>query len=136
MHVPASSPFFQRAYDEAFGLLVEARNYVAYRERLERERLSIVGRLTMSCEAMRVTSRLTSVMAWLLTQRAVQSGEISLEEACSEDNRLTGEQVCLLNESVGNETLPQGLRSLLERSYNLYVRIQHLEDLVRQQVAH
>lgn len=136
MHVPASSPFFDRTYDEALNLLVEARNYIAYCEHIERARLSLIGRLAMSCEAMRVTARLTQVMAWLLMQRAVQTGEVSLEESCSDANRLGADEVCLYNEGLASEAMPQGLRSLLERSYELYVRVARLEGLVRRHVLH
>lgn len=122
---------FSRTYDEAFDMIVEARNYMAYanpRRRMTPPRTG--GDLTFCCEALRVTSRLTQVMAWLMMQRAAEDGEISLEEACRQDHRLSGQGVCLDHGAIGDETLPEGLRSLLDRSYALYRRVSRLEEMV------
>lgn len=120
--------YFRRTYDEALDLMVEARNYMAYVERRERERAGAMNGLRMSCEAMRVTSRLTQVMAWLMMQRAVHEGEVAADEALAEANRLSGGDVCLDDSFSGDRTLPRGLRSLLERSFSLYQRIARLES--------
>jgi regulator of CtrA degradation len=69
-------------------------------------------------------------MAWLMTQRAVVNGEISAEEACREKYRLSGRDVCLDNAANDDETLPAGLRSLLDRSLRLYERVSRLEQMV------
>lgn len=126
--------FFRRTYDETMSLMVEARNYMAYVERKERERAGIVTGLRMSCEAMRVTSRLTQVMAWLMMQRAVHEGEITVEEAMSQQHRLSGWDVCLDETFIHDESLPGGLRSLMDRSFRLYVRIAHLEEQMLRRV--
>ena len=119
---------FTKTYDETFEMIVEARNYM--RHMLPRERRhgddGDVG-LRFSCEALRVTSRLTQVMAWLLIQRAVHQGEITSDEAMSEPNRLSGTEVCLDESSAEDEDLPSGLRNLLDRSLRLYQRIAHIE---------
>ncbi|MBC7906941.1 MAG: DUF1465 family protein, partial [Rhodospirillaceae bacterium] len=60
MQAPA---YFRRTYDETLDLMVEARNYMAYAQWRQRERAELTAGLRMSCEAMRVTSRLTQVMA-------------------------------------------------------------------------
>ncbi len=121
---------YKRSYDEALTLMVEARNYVAYVEPRYRGRFRDMDSLRLSCEAMRVTSRLTQVMAWLMMQRAAQDGEVSVEEALAEHNRLAGQDVCLNDTAHDDETLPASLRSLLERSHNLYARIARLESMV------
>lgn len=124
-----SSPaYFRRTYDETMDLMVEARNYMAYVERRERERAPAATGLRMSCEAMRVTSRLTQVMAWLMMQRAVHEGELGLEQALAEDNRLSGADVCLDDRFSSDASLPNGLRSLLDRSFKLYQRVARLEE--------
>lgn len=124
-----SSPaYFRRTYDETMDMMVEARNYMAYVERRERERAGAVAGLRMSCEAMRVTSRLTQVMAWLMMQRAVHEGEVEAEEALAEANRLSGGEVCLDDSFSGDQSLPNGLRSLLDRSFRLYQRVARLEE--------
>lgn len=124
-----SSPaYFRRTYDETMDLMVEARNYMAYVERRERERAGAAAGLRISCEAMRVTSRLTQVMAWLMMQRAVHEGEVAVEEALTEANRLSGGDVCLDDRFSTDTALPNGLRSLLDRSLNLYQRVARLEQ--------
>ncbi|MGE5516732.1 MAG: DUF1465 family protein [Bacteroidota bacterium] len=124
-----SSPaYFRRTYDETLDLMVEARNYMAYVERRERERAGLMAGLRMSCEAMRVTSRLTQVMAWLMMQRAVHDGEIAVEQALIEENRLSGGEVCWDDSFSADVTLPNGLRSLLARSLQLYQRVARLEQ--------
>jgi regulator of CtrA degradation len=121
---------FTHAYDETLEMIVEARNYVAYAGPRQR----VAGKegmgLKFCCEALRVTSRLTQVMAWLMVQRAAEDGEISIEEACREDNRLSGHGVCLDTSADEDQTLPEGLRSLLDRSYRLYRRVSRLEEMI------
>lgn len=120
--------FFRGTYDEAFQLLIEARDYLTYREPTERAALSLDQRLAANREAMRLTSRLTQVMAWLMVRRAVQEGEISFDEALQSDRRLDGQRVCLIQiEDDDAAPLPRGLRDLLGRSYHLYTRVERLD---------
>lgn len=122
---------FSRTYDEALAMTVEARNYMAHgagNRDFRRLRTNASPDLKVCCEALRVTSRLIQVMAWLMMQRAVQDGEISAEEACGEHNRLAGHDVCLDTAGEEDDSLPVGLRSLLDRSYRLYRRVSRLED--------
>ncbi|MGE5502781.1 MAG: DUF1465 family protein [Actinomycetota bacterium] len=128
--------YFRRTYDETMDLMVEARNYMAHVERRERERAGAVAGLRMSCEAMRVTSRLTQVMAWLMMRRAVHEGELSAEQALEEPYRLSGADVCLDESFAFDETLPGGLRSLMDRSLRLYVRIARLEEQMLSRQIH
>lgn len=117
--------FFSRVYDEAMGLLIESRDYVAASVGDHRDSMDL--RLAVSCETLRLTSRLTQVMAWLLVQRAVHSGEMTVSEALGDQYRLAGQKVCLTVDSVLDVTLPAALESLLDRSYRLYQRIQRLD---------
>jgi regulator of CtrA degradation len=132
----ATAAYFSGPYDEAMTLMVEARNYLRFAERGDRQVVGPMAGLRMSCEAMRVTSRLTQVMAWLLAQRAVQEGEISAEQALSEQLRLSGEQVCLDLRFSQDANLPGALRSLADRSYRLYVRVARLERALARRVLH
>ncbi|MFD1623794.1 DUF1465 family protein [Azospirillum griseum] len=126
--------FFNGPYDDTMALLVEARNYVAYHDASEHRKLSPQVRLQISYESMRVTSRLTQVMAWLLAQKAVHAGEISKAKGVSDDFALSGGEVCTDASGPENEELPAGLRSLLERSHRLYQRVERLERMVRDEV--
>ncbi len=134
----AETALFTRTYDETLDLIVEARNYMVHLRPVGRRPVPQGGgeNLRVSCEALRVTSRLTQVMAWLMLQRAVQYGEISAVEACEEHNRLSGQSVCLDETSVEDNEIPAGLRSLLSRSLKLYQRISRLEEMVVSRVLH
>ncbi|TAN45298.1 MAG: DUF1465 family protein [Rhodospirillales bacterium] len=122
--------YFRRTYNEALALVEEARNYVAYVEPRDRRRLGTGARLEVSCESLRVTSRLTQVMAWLMLQRAVEEGEISQDEAVRPDNRLGGQDVCLAEKARFMDELPNSLKSLMDRSLRLYIRISRLENQI------
>ncbi|WP_207459914.1 DUF1465 family protein [Azospirillum sp. SYSU D00513] len=129
-----SATFFNGPYDETMALLVEARNYIAYHEAYDQKDLPPHVRLQISYESMRVTSRLTQVMAWLLAQKAVHAGEISREQGASEEFALSGGDICTDPSGADNEQLPSGLRSLLERSHRLYMRVARLDERVRMEV--
>ncbi|CAA7620717.1 conserved hypothetical protein [Candidatus Terasakiella magnetica] len=131
-----SPAYFNRTYDETMTLMVEARNYMAYVEQRERRRVGAMIGLRISCEAMRVTSRLTQVMAWLMFQRAVHEGEVPPEAALSDQSRLSGTEACMDESFHHDETLPNGLLSLMDRSFRLYVRVARLEKMMVQRVLH
>ncbi|HYH38255.1 MAG TPA: DUF1465 family protein [Azospirillum sp.] len=130
-----AATFFNGTYDETMALLIEARNYIAYHESGDHRGLPPHVRLQISYESMRVTSRLTQVMAWLLAQKAVHAGEISQEVAASEEFALSGGEICSDPSGPDNEELPSGLRSLLERSHRLYMRVHRLDEQFRDRVA-
>lgn len=131
MEPRADTVLIMRTYDETLSLMVEARNYLAYKEPRERPMLGAQTRVMACGEAFRVTSRLTQVMAWLMMQRALCDGEIGLAEAYADDHRLSEETVCLDDSGGRDERLPKGLRSLLVRSHQLYCRIARLDEMAR-----
>ena len=131
----ASLAFFNKTYNDATDLLIEARNYIAYRRTNDARDLDIEVRLLVSQETLRITSRLTQVMAWLLSQRAVQHGEMSQEEALSEAFAIGGAVVCEDDRWSHDERLPEAVRSLLVRSHNLYRRICRLEEMQRRHLV-
>lgn len=136
MHDTAKTPaFFNRTYDETMALLEEARFYIADGSRTEIEALPPEARLRFARESMRITSRLSQVMAWLLAQKAVHAGEISRAEAAGEDYALAAHEVCEAADPELSEGLPTHLCSLLDRSYALYVRVARLDAMVRAQAS-
>ena len=121
--------YFRGTYDEAFDMLVEARNYVENDVAAFKYADNPPDPVAMTQETMRLTSRLTQVMAWLMAQRAVQEGEIGEEEFVKDKYRLEGQQVCL-KRAIDDmeEDLPDGLNDLMNRSYSLYSRINRLDE--------
>jgi regulator of CtrA degradation len=72
-----------------------------------------------------VTTRLMHVIAWLLTQRAVESGELSLDEARTEDRRL-GEAPASDPQVIAR--LPDGATLLVRASQDLFARVRRLDE--------
>ncbi|MDI9409634.1 MAG: DUF1465 family protein [Candidatus Pacebacteria bacterium] len=125
--------FITPSYDEAFKLLVESRNYIAehngtavWRQGYDADQQR---GLIYSCETSRLTTRLLEIMAWLMIQRAVQEGEITMVEANQDRNRLLLNDTCLKN-PIELPELPEGLMNLSLRSYQLYLRLARLDGLL------
>jgi len=129
-----ATAFFGKTYGEAMELLIEARDYLAHREPIDRQVLAPLDRLRMSRETMRLTARLTQIMAWLLAQRAVFNGEISQRDALGDRGALAEVEICMEGEEWA-PAAPQRLASLLDRSRRLYVRVARLDELARRQLA-
>ena len=129
------SAFFNKTYDETLGLLVEVRDYVMVNEPADRRRLAPVVGAKLSCEALRVTARLTQIMAWLLAQRAVHAGELSTEDLVRRNEALADIDICMATDEesliVG---LPARFRELLDRSHRLYIRVARLDEMIRRQL--
>ena len=75
-------------YIDAMVLADEARSYFDEAGRLEREALDPMARVSFSCESLKVTTRLMHIIAWLLTQRAVDAGELRPADALDPSRRL------------------------------------------------
>jgi regulator of CtrA degradation len=125
--------FFGRTYDEAMGLLIEARNYVAVNELRALPILTPSDRLLLCCETMRLTTRLTHIMAWLLAQRAVHAGEITLADSAEEPYALGGAKTCLTVIEDVDRLGDRWLNTLLDRSHRLYIRISRLDEMVKRE---
>jgi regulator of CtrA degradation len=126
----AATAFFSGTYDEAIDMLVQTRDYLTAAGEKDSALLSHDLQKAYAFESLRLTSRLTRVMAWLLAQRAVHKGQMTIDEALDEGFCLRNVAVCL-EKGADNDGLPQGLRKLLDRSHSLYVRVSRLDDMVR-----
>jgi regulator of CtrA degradation len=126
----APTAFFNKTYDETIALLYEARNYVAATHRPSPVEAP-TDRLRASCETMRLTARLTQVMAWLLGQKAVHAGEMTMEQLIEEHQPLVDVAVCMEEGKEQADGLPTALRELLDRTHRLYIRVARLDEMVR-----
>jgi len=107
-------------YTEAMLLADEARSYFDEAGRAEREALDPLVRVGFSCESLKVTTRLMHVIAWLLTQRAIDAGELRPREALDPARRL-GDPPAFDADLVG--ALPTGARALIDASADLHRRV-------------
>ena len=122
--------YFDRTFDEALALTREARDYLAYQEKADLAKLSPVGRMAASCESMRMTARMTQVVAWLLVQKAVHAGDLTREDAANSKYRLAGQEICDDVEPLTAEPLPERLDELLARSHQMYQRVARLDAML------
>lgn len=127
--------FFGKTYDETMSLLLASRDYLATAQPAEAVGLKPIDRLRVNCEAMRLTTRLTQIMAWLLAQRAVFAGEMARAQAASEEFRLSADAVCMAESDVATNVLPARLQDLLDQSRKLYIRVARLDELNRRAAA-
>lgn len=123
----ATVEFFDRTMMETMALLAESRRYLIDRAETENKARPIDQGLISSMETMRLVARLTQVLAWLLTHRAVHAGELTLWEATRPDRRLGGHTLCGRSSGEDDPKLPEELRRLLQRSLSLYQRIARLD---------
>ncbi len=112
-------------YTEAMVLADEARAYFDRQGRDERMELDPLVRVGFSCESLKVTTRLMHIIAWLLTQKAVEAGELSASQARAPQRRL-GEAA---ESDAGLMTqLPPAALHLVQASRDLFARIQRLDE--------
>ena len=111
-------------YVEAMVLADEARSYFDRHGRDERESLDPLLRVGFSCESLKVTTRLMHVIAWLLTQRAVETGELTRAQARRPARRL-GEAP--ESDEALLSSLPESALSLVNASRELYARVERLD---------
>ncbi len=123
----ATTAFISRAYDETVALIEEMSDYLLNHARRDRESLPPAIQALYASESIRLTTRLTQLMAWLLNHKAVQTGEISLEDAGRLDRRLGSVETCLKPPGAGVEQLPEAFKSLMDRSEELYRRVLRLD---------
>jgi regulator of CtrA degradation len=124
-----TTAYFRGPFEETMALLVEARTFMMETEWRDRQKVDGVKGLLITNETFRLTSRLTQVMSWLMFQRAVHDGEISAEYAMEEQFRLSEHDVCLDTSHSNDAVISRDLRSLLNRSHQLFLRIERLESM-------
>jgi regulator of CtrA degradation len=112
-------------YTEAMLLADEARSYFDDAGREDRGTLDPFVRVSFACESLKVTTRIMHIVAWLLTQRAIESGEIALREGRRPERRLGNAQD---SDPAVVARLPEAARRLVNASSDLYARVKRLDD--------
>ena len=115
----------EQLYTEAMLLADEARAYFDTAGREERQALEPFARVGFACESLKVTTRIMHIVAWLLTQRAVETGEIS-----GHDGRRPERRLGHANESdpLVVKTLPPIAQRMIAQSADLYERVKRLDE--------
>ncbi len=111
-------------YTDAMVLADEARGYFDDYGRTDRDQLEPMARVAFSCESIKVTTRLMHVIAWLLTQRAVAAGELTMQAARDPSRRLGPAPESNIETVSG---LPWSARALVRASIALHKRVALLD---------
>lgn len=127
---PAASPFQSKLIDSLYAevmmLAESAHGYFDGVGRDERDSLDPVSRVSFSCESLKVTTRLMHVIAWILTQRAVEAGEMVWSDSRDPVRRL-GRSPDSDTEMVSG--LPDRARTLIYASLDLHRRVERLDQV-------
>ncbi|WP_150522644.1 DUF1465 family protein [Roseibium sediminis] len=129
----ANSENFQNLFQEGMALVEETAMYLDGEGRVEAKKLERPASLAYATESMRLTTRLMQLASWLLLQRAVNEGEMSREQAGSDKNKVRLEKLSSAMGGPAWDSLPESLRSLIERSIRLQERIVHLDAMLYRQ---
>lgn len=123
-----NTPFFNKTFEETVELLHSTKQYISSSKTASDN--SPMQKLAYCQETMRLTTQLTHIMSWLLMQKAIHAGEITLEEFIKKDRALQDESICF--KSNKEHKLPLELRMLLEKSQHLFTRVSRLDQMMRQ----
>jgi regulator of CtrA degradation len=123
--VRITSRLIDSLYTEAMLLADEARSYFDDAGRDERSTLEPFARVGFACESLKVTTRIMHIVAWLLTQRAIESGEIPGQGGRRAERRLGHAQD---TDAAVLATLPPSAQRLINASSDLYARVKRLDD--------
>lgn len=133
-HAPFAK-FIERTYGETLQLLEEARDYSVHDWKEDTGHLPAIKTIQVSKEQMRLTARLSEIMAWLMVHKAVSAGEMTPEQVQSGNYHLTAHEVCLPGECAEEVKLPVRLKILLNRSLELYGRVSKMDRMAQRLFA-
>jgi regulator of CtrA degradation len=112
-------------YTEAMLLADEARAYFDETACEARDELNPFVRVGFACESLKVTTRIMHIIAWLLTQRAIESGEIPARQGRRPERRLGHAND---SDPVIVALLPDAAQRLIVSSADLYSRVKRLDE--------
>lgn len=128
----AESELFNKIFREGMDLVEQTAAYLDGPGRSESRKLARVAAMAYATESMRLTTRLMQLASWLLLQRAVKDGELTVDEAQKEKYRINLKEVGMQPDTDGSDALPDALRDLIARSFALYRRVVHLDEMLRE----
>jgi regulator of CtrA degradation len=116
-----------KVYEDALELTASVRNLVAASEPEDRGERTAFERGDITRATSHLTARLLEIVAWAAARKAVCAGEITAEQAVSDDYRISE-----WNTEWGDpETVPgldPNLRGLLTQTRDLHERVQRLDS--------
>jgi regulator of CtrA degradation len=126
----AGSQVFRALFRDGMDLVDETAAYLDGPGRADSRGLNRAGSLAYATESMRLTTRLMQLASWLLLQRAVNNGDMTVEQAATEKAKVKLNGLASATRGPGWDDLPERLRDLIERSIRLQGRIRRLDGAI------
>ena len=126
------SDSFKNVFREGMALVEEAAGYLEGTGRSEAKKLPPELSFAYATESMRLTTRLMQLASWLLIRRAVNEGEMTMEQAEEEEHKVKLQAIGSLARAKGYDDLPTSMKDLVERSLRFYERILKLDQMIRE----
>jgi regulator of CtrA degradation len=124
-----SGQAFGALFREGMALVEMTAAYLDGPGRRESKLLSRPGALAYATESMRLTTRLMQLASWLLLQRAVDEGELTLDQARSEKTKVRLSSYEPPHPDAA-ASLPKKLRMLIDESRRLHERVVRMDALI------
>ena len=123
----ARSDTFRKLFRDGMNLVEQTADYLDGPGRAASRLLPRPASLVYATESMRLTTRLMQLASWLLLHRAVREGDMTLERARSEKQRIKLERLSTNVGGPGWDDLPAEFRNLVSRSLHLQKRVERLD---------
>jgi regulator of CtrA degradation len=122
----AASPSFSALFRDGMKLVEETASYLDGQGRKDSKKLERAAALAYATESMRLTTRLMQLASWLLLHRAVNEGEMSLDQANKEKTKVKLVPAQPIDTTIFNG-LPEKLGALIERARKLHDDVRRLD---------
>lgn len=126
-HFAASSKF-KDLFTGGMDLVEETAAFLDGEGRESAKALSKTASALYGSESMRLTTRLMQLASWLLLQRAVGEGEMTVQQAVDEKKNVKLSQFPTRRTGAGWDEMPESFTSLIDRSVALQRRILNLDQ--------
>lgn len=120
---------FHDLFEQGMSLVEDTAAYLDSDGREAAKGLPREAAMAYATESMRLTTRLMQLASWLLLQRAVHEGEMTLEQAAQEKAKVRIHGLSSPGQGPGYDGLPQRLRDLVASSVELQARVQRLDTI-------
>ena len=126
---------FTLLYKDGMGLIEEVAAYLDGDGRAESRGLPREASFVYATESMRLTTRLMQLASWLLLQRAVNEGELTVESARTEKEKVKFSATPDQRGGPGFTNLPERLKQYISQGDRLFERVQQFDKLERGGIA-
>ncbi len=125
----ASSEMFKKLFADGMALVEETAAYLDGEGREASRKLSREASLSYATVSMEMTTRLMQAASWLVVQRAVKEGDMTVEEATEARFRLEDSAIDAFA-ARQNPELPTELMELVDRARELFDRLHRLDEII------